>query len=112
MRQIVLFLCLFASLPALAADKPVRFWNLTMQTVTSLAIAKPGTKDFGPDFCKLDKDGSVDHDERLALAGVASGNYDVKIGYADGRKCTVKNLALTPGKIFSIEDKDLTDCAK
>jgi hypothetical protein len=112
MRSLVLFLLFFGISPAFAADKPIRFWNLTAHTVTSLQLAKPGTPDFGPDFCKSDKDGSVDHDERLSLADVASGTYDVKLGYADGRKCVVKNLNLQPGKIFSIEDKDLTDCTK
>lgn len=102
----------FISTWAFAADRPIRFWNLTAKTVTSLQIAKAGTQDFGPDFCKSDKDGEVDHDERLNLPGVAPGAYDVKIGYADGRKCTVKNLTLQAGKVFSIEDKDLTDCTK
>jgi hypothetical protein len=100
------------SASAFAADKPIRFWNLTSKTVTSLQLAKAGTQDFGPDFCKSDKDGEVDHDERLALPGVAPGSYDVKLGYADGRTCTVKTLTLQAGKIFSIEDKDLTDCTK
>jgi len=97
---------------AFAAEKPIRFWNLTSKTVTSLQLAKAGTQDFGPDFCKSDKDGEVDHDERLSLPGVAPGAYDVKIGYADGRKCTVRTLNLQAGKVFSIEDKDLTDCTK
>ncbi len=83
-----------------------------MQTVTSLQLAKAGTPDFGPDLCKSDKDGSVEHDERLNLTDVLPGIYDVKIGYADGRKCVVKNLDLQAGKIFSIEDKDLTACTK
>lgn len=112
MRLVLSIVAFFVATSAIAADKPIRFWNLTMQTVTSLQIAKAGTPDFGPDFCKSDKDGEVDHDERLGLPDVAPGAYDVKIGYADGRKCTVKNVNLQAGKIFSIEDKDLTDCTK
>lgn len=101
-----------ATVGTAAAGKPIRFWNLTMQTVTSLELAKAGTQQFGPDLCKADKDGSVDHDERLNLPEVAPGTYDVKIGYADGRTCTVKNLSLQAGKVFSIEDKDLRACTK
>lgn len=112
MRLVFSVVCVLIATSAFAAEKPIRFWNLTMQTVTSLQLAKAGTQDFGQDFCKSDKDGEVDHDERLNLPGVAPGSYDVKLGYADGRKCTVKNRSLEAGKVFSIEDKDLTDCAK
>lgn len=97
---------------AAAAAKPIRFWNLTTQTVTSIPLAAPGTQAFGADFCKADKDGSVDYDERLNMPGASPGHYDVKIGYANGRSCVVKNLSLEAGKVFSIEDKDLTACTK
>ncbi len=59
---------------ALAAEKPVRFWNLTSETVTSLRLAPAGTKDFGPDLTKGDSDGAVDHDERLAIKSLPGGN--------------------------------------
>lgn len=112
MRLILLLIAFLTAGSAFAADKPIRFWNLTMQTVTSLQLAQAGTTDFGPDFCKSDKDGDVDHDERLALPNVAPGLYDVRLGYADGRHCVAKNLNLQAGKVFSVEDKDLTGCAK
>lgn len=112
MRLIFLVASFVAIGAAAAATKPIRFWNLAMQTVTSLQLAKAGTQNFGPDLCKNDKDGSVEHDERLNLMGVSPGTYDVKIGYADGRLCIVKNLSLEAGKVFSIEDKDLTACTK
>ena len=112
MRLILLLVAFLTAGPAFAADKPIRFWNLTAQTVTSLQLAKAGTTDFGPDFCKSDKDGEVDHDERLSLPNVAPGLYDVRLGYADGRHCVAKNLTLQAGKIFSVEDKDLTGCTK
>jgi hypothetical protein len=95
-----------------AAEKTTRFWNLTAKTVTSLRLAPAGTDKFGTDLCANDKDGSVDHDERLKVPNLASGQYDAKIGYADGRICTVKNMAIETGKVFSIEDKDLTACNK
>jgi hypothetical protein len=97
---------------AFAAAKPTRFWNLTAQTVTSFSLAKTGTQDFGPDLCKADKDGSVDHDERLNLPSVVSGTYDAKLGYASGRSCVVKNVTIETGKVFSIDEKQLTDCTK
>jgi hypothetical protein len=112
MRAIFFLVAFLAAGSAFAAEKPIRFWNLTAQTVTSLQLAKTGTTDFGPDFGKSDKDGEVDHDERLALPDVAPGLYDVRLGYADGRHCVAKNVALQAGKIFSVEDKDLTGCTK
>jgi hypothetical protein len=97
---------------AAAATKPIRFWNLTTKTVTSFELAKAGTSSFGPDLCKSDKDGSVDYDERLNLPDVAPGTYDVKLGYATGRTCIVKKVIIQTGKVFSIDDKDLTACTK
>jgi hypothetical protein len=111
--QIVSALGLFAigaSSPALAAEKPIRFWNLTSASVTELRLAPAGSQDFGPDQCKNDKDGSVDHDERLPIAGVSPGRYDMKVGYKGGKTCRVANVSIESGKVFSIEDKDLTDC--
>jgi hypothetical protein len=103
----------FSTISAVAATKPTRFWNLTTKTVTSLELAKAGTSSFGPNLCKVDKDGSVDYDERLNLPDtVAPGNYDVKLGYASGRTCTVRNVSVKKGKVFSIDDKGLTDCTK
>lgn len=97
---------------ALAADKPPQFWNLISSTVTKLEIAKAGTSDFGPDQCANDKDGSVDHDERLKITGVSTGKYDLRIALKDGRACFARNVEIKTGKPFSIEDKDLVDCKK
>ncbi|MEA2841375.1 MAG: hypothetical protein QOF41_2705 [Methylobacteriaceae bacterium] len=96
---------------AFAAEKPVRFWNLTSATVTELRLAPAGSDKFGPDQCKNDKDGSIDHDERLPITAVAPGRYDIKIGYKDGKSCRVPNVSIESGKVFSIEDKDLKDCS-
>lgn len=95
----------------LAAEKPARFWNLTSATVTELRLAPAGSGNFGRDQCKNDKDGSVDHDERLPVIGVAPGRYDLRIGYKGGKTCRVANVAIESGKVFSVEDKDLTDCS-
>jgi hypothetical protein len=96
---------------SLAAEKPIRFWNLTSATVTELRLAPVGSGKFGADQCKNDKDGSVDHDERLPITGVTPGRYDLKIGYKGGKTCMVANVAIESGKAFSIEDKDLNDCS-
>jgi hypothetical protein len=112
MRFFLLAATMILAQSAHAADKPIRFWNLTAKTVTKLELAPAGSEAFGPNQCVHDKDGSVDHDERLSLAGVAPGRYDINIGYGDGRVCRVKNVALDAGKVFSIEDKDLTACTK
>jgi hypothetical protein len=110
-QNLALLVALGASLPALAAEKPIRFWNLTSATVTELRLAAAGSGAFGPNQCKNDKDGSVDHDERLPMTGVTPGRYDIKIGYKGGKSCRVANVAIEGGKVFSIEDKDLTDCS-
>jgi hypothetical protein len=99
-----------ASETALAA-KPTRFWNLTDNTVTSLRLAPAGTEQFGEDQTKADKDGAVDHDERLKLGAVASGTYDVKLVDSKGRNCLAKGIAIKSGEIFSIEEKQLS-CTK
>jgi hypothetical protein len=97
---------------ALAADKPPQFWNLISSTVTKLEIAKAGTTDFGPNQTSNDPDGSVDHDERLKITGVANGKYDLRIALKDGRTCFAKGVEIKVGKPFSVEDKNLVDCKK
>ena len=96
--------------PAMAKD--TRFWNLTSQTVMSLELAPAGTKRFGPNQCKNDPDGSVDHDERLKVTGVSTGSYDARLVLHDGRVCAAKHILIEAGKPFAIEDKDLIDCSK
>jgi len=96
---------------AAAADgKGIRFWNLTSATVTSLQLSPAGKAEWGPDQCRNDRDGTVDHDERLRLSGIAAGRYDVRVGYKDRRICTVRNVEVKDGGVFSVQDKDLTDC--
>ena len=97
---------------AIAAEKPVRFWNLTSETVTSLRLAPAGTKDFGPDLTKGDSDGSVDHDERLAIKNLTPGTYEASIGFKSGRSCMAKGVTIEAASVFSIEEKDLSSCSK
>ena len=95
--------------PALAA-KTTRLWNLTDNTLTKVELAPVGTEAFGPDQAKNDKDGAVDHDERLKITGVASGTYDVRVADSKGRRCLVKAVAVREGEVFSIEEKQLSGC--
>ena len=74
-------------------------------------MAPAGSEQWGADQAKNDKDGSVDHDERLKITGVVSGPYDVRLVDAKGRRCLVRNVAVTEGEVFSIEEKELTGCA-
>ena len=97
---------------AFAKDKPIRFWNLTLHTVTNLQLSPAGKNDWGPNQCKNDRDGTVDHDERVNVTGVAVGRYDVKLADDSGRACLVKNVDVKAGAVFVIEEKQLTDCGK
>ncbi|HML14576.1 MAG TPA: hypothetical protein VK456_14815 [Xanthobacteraceae bacterium] len=90
----------------------MRFWNLTSDTIVDFRTAPAGTGDFGPNQCANDRDGAVDHDERLRITGIAPGRYDAKLTFKDGRVCTVRNIEIRDGAVFAIEDKDLTECSK
>jgi hypothetical protein len=109
-RLLAAALCLAAN-PALAAE-PLRFWNLTTSTITRLTLAPAGTSAFGPDQCANDRDGSVDHDERLRLAGIEPGRYDVQLVTKAGRACTIRGVEVRQGGkyAFSLQDSDLTEC--
>ena len=63
---------------------------MTANTITSMALAPAGTNKFGPDLAKADPDGSVDHDERMKVNGIASGTYDARFTDNKGRTCLVK----------------------
>lgn len=95
-----------------AMAKSTRLWNLTDNTIEAFALAPAGTDNFGPDQCKNDKDGTVDHDERLKIVGVPSGTYDARLTDSKHRSCTVKDISVKDGDVFSIEEKQLTDCKK
>lgn len=93
-----------------AQQRPTRFWNLTKSTISQFYLAPAGTSDWGPNQCQNDKDGRVDFDERLVIRDVPAGVYDAKFTDTAGRTCTVQNIAVEPGAIFSIQEKDLTSC--
>jgi hypothetical protein len=93
-----------------SAAKGTRFWNLTSGTIKEFRLAPAGTTDFGKNQCENDKDGTVDHDERLPILGIASGRYDARVIYVSGKTCMARGLEVKEGKVFSIDDHDLKDC--
>jgi hypothetical protein len=103
----------FADSGGLAQDrKGIRFWNLTLNTITKLQLSPAGKNTWGVDQCRNDRDGTVDHDERLRITGIDPGRYDVKLADKAGRTCIVRDVEVKDGAVFSIEEKQLTDCAK
>lgn len=116
-RASLVLLALCGLLRPAAAQERMAFWNLTSFTVTNLVMAPAGpagapTGPFGPNQCANDRDGTVDHDERLRLAGIVPGRYDVRLTTKPGRVCTVRNVEVRSGGkySFSLSDSDLTDC--
>jgi hypothetical protein len=106
-----MFSLLFAG-QAAAQGKGIRFWNLTTATVSGLQLSPAGKDGWGSNQTVNDKDGEVDHDERLRITGIEPGRYDVKVSYRDKRVCVVRNVEIKANAVFSIADKDLTDCSK
>jgi hypothetical protein len=95
-----------------AAEKgATRFWNLTGETIVHLNLAPAGTDKWGPDQCRNDPDGSVDFDERLRITGVTSGRYDVRLQDKAGRTCTVANVEVKAGGVFSVGKEALERCS-
>jgi hypothetical protein len=95
-----------------AESKPTRFWNLTVNTITALQMSPAGKQDWGLNQCRNDRDGTVDHDERLRITDVSAGRYDVKLTDKTGRVCIVRNIDVKEGAVFTIEEKQLTDCRR
>jgi hypothetical protein len=96
---------------AMAQDrKGIRLWNLTLHTITSLRMSPAGEGRWGPDQCQNDRDGTVEHDERLRITGITAGRYDVNLVDETGRTCIVRNIEVRDGAVFLIEEKQLTEC--
>src|SRR5438445_11815636 len=108
----VVLVLAITSASALAAERPMRFWNLTRHTISQFYLAPAGTTNWGANQCKNDRDGTVDSDERLRITDTPPGRYDAKLVDVSKRTCIVRNLELKPGEIFSIEEKELTSCTQ
>src|SRR2546429_9789320 len=92
MRAVLLALIAFglvASSVAAQDRKGIRFWNLTLYTITTLQMSPAGKDSWGPDQCKNDRGGKGDHDERLRNTGIEPGRSHVKFGDKSGRGCIV-----------------------
>ena len=103
---------LLASAAVAADGKGTRFWNLMSETIVELRMAPAGTDAWGSNQCANDRDGTVDHDERLRITNVEPGRYDAKVGYRDNRECVVRDIEIRADAVFSIADKDLKNCNK
>jgi hypothetical protein len=114
MQKLVFALLVWAaaSSAAVAEGRPTRFWNLTRHVVSEFYLAPTGTANWGQNQCKNDKDGTVDPDERLRITGVEPGVYDAKLADVSGRTCVIRGIEVKAGEIFSIEEKQLTDCTQ
>lgn len=108
---VICVLLVLANSTAWTDDGP-RFLNRTGQTVVKMQLAPVGTKSWGPDQCKNDDEGEVDHNERMTLVGVKSGRYDIRLADKNGRVCIAKNIDLKEGTQFVVRDTDLADCTK
>ena len=104
-----LALVLMLSVTQAAERRGVRFWNLTLHTLTSLQFSPPGQNAWGRNQCENDDDKTVDHDERLRITGLPPGRYDAKLTDRLGRTCVVRDVDMKDG-VFAIEEKQLTDC--
>src|ERR1700753_2496835 len=98
--------------PPTASPKDTQFWNLTANTITSLQLSPAGKNDWGRNQTDNDRDHTVDHDERLKITDTPSGLYDVKFVDKSGRTCVVPNIEIKEGLVFSIDEKNLKNCAK
>ncbi len=97
MRKAVSFVLPFVIAMACShadAKKPLKFWNLTSDTITELYAQAPGGSAWSANLCLADADHSVDADERLNLPDLAPGTYDVRVVDKAGRHCLFHNVAV------------------
>ena len=111
-KRMALIIFLSVLLPISASAKDTRFWNLTANTLTSVQLSPAGKNDWGRNQADNDRDHTVDHDERLKITDTPSGLYDVKFVDKAGRTCVVPNIEIKEGLVFSIEERNLKNCAK
>jgi hypothetical protein len=93
-----------------AQGKGIRLWNLTTATISSFQLSPAGTDNWGPNQTLNDRDKEVDHDERLRITNVEPGRYDAKVGYGGTKQCFMRGIEIKADVVFSIADKDLTNC--
>src|SRR5258708_31299704 len=96
-----------ASAQAQSKRSGMRFWNLTLYTLTSLQFSPAGQDKWGPNQCLNDDDKTVDHDERLRITGLTAGRYDAKLTDKVGRTSVVNDGEVKEG-VFAIGEKQRT----
>jgi hypothetical protein len=106
---VTIALLLTFSLAQAAERRGMRFWNLTLYTLTSLQFSPVGQNKWGANQCLNDDDKTVDHNERLRITGLTPGRYDARLTDKINRTCIVKDVEVKDG-VFSIEEKQLTNC--
>jgi hypothetical protein len=106
---VALVLMASSAVQAQSRRSGMRFWNLTLYTLTSLQFSPAGQNKWGPNQCLNDDDKTVDHDERLRITGLTAGRYDARLTDKIGRTCVVKDVEVKDG-VFAIEEKQLTSC--
>ena len=94
--------------------KILRFWNLTAETITELYLAPAGTQTWSPNLCLSDPDHTVEADERLNLAGIKPGVFDVRFVDATKRMCLLKGVKLKAAGAyaFSLSESEMKACLK
>lgn len=111
-RAVIVAAVVLAVAPASSRVKDTRFWNLTANTITSLQLSPSGKNQWGRNQTGNDRDGTVDHDERLKITDAPAGIYDVKFADKSGRTCIVRNIQIKDGAVFAIEEKELKSCSQ
>ena len=90
----------------------LKFLNRTGLTIVNLQFAPPNSGAWGPNQCKNDDEGEVDHNERMTLTGIQAGRYDVRLGDKKGRVCTIKDVDVQEGNLVIIREQDVVSCTR
>lgn len=110
-KTLILALALLLCCSAAQAGS-LKFLNRTGVTIVNLQFAAPGSGAWGPNQCKNDDEGEVDHNEGLTLTGLQAGRHDVRLGDKKGRVCTIRNVDVREGNPVIIREQDLAACAR
>jgi hypothetical protein len=92
----------------------LKFWNLSSSRIIELSVAPPETSHWSQNLCLSDPDHSVDPDERLAMVGVKSGTYDVRVVDVDKRACVFHKVTISAAGPYAlaISESELKTCKR
>src|SRR5262249_41244564 len=114
MRRVLLAsiaLGLVASSAAAQDRKGIRFWNLTLYTITTFQMSPAGKDSWGhPTNARMI--GMERLTTTNACESLASNPDATTSNFSDktGRVCIVRNVEVKEGAVVSIEERQLTDC--